>query len=41
MHTEWRGLKLGGISRATAAQPPDKTFVRGTIEEILGANLDQ
>jgi hypothetical protein len=41
IHTEWRGLRLGGISRATSAQPPDQTFVRGTIEEILGANLDQ
>ena len=41
IHTEWRGLKLGGISRAAAATPPDERLTRGTIEEILGANLEQ
>jgi hypothetical protein len=40
IESEWRGLKLGGISRPTAAVPPQKAFVRGTIEEMLGANLD-
>lgn len=40
IHTEWAGLKLGNISRATVASPPDQTFHRGTIEEILGANLE-
>jgi len=39
--SEWRGLKLGGISRPTSAVPPQKTFMRGTIEEMLGANLEQ
>jgi len=41
IHSEWRGLKLGGISRAAAATPPDERLTRGTIEEILGANLEQ
>jgi hypothetical protein len=40
IHSEWAGLKLGNISRATAASPPDQTFHRGTIEEILGAKLE-
>ena len=40
IHSEWAGLKLGNISRATIAAPPDQTFHRGTIEEILGANLE-
>ena len=40
IHSEWAGLKLGNISRATVASPPDQTFHRGTIEEILGANLE-
>ena len=40
IHSEWAGLKLGNISRATVALPPDQTFHRGTIEEILGTNLD-
>jgi hypothetical protein len=39
IESEWRGLKLGGISRPTAAIPPQKAFVRGTIEEMLGADL--
>ena len=38
--SEWQGLKLARISRATSAVPPERRFVRGTIEEILGANLD-
>jgi hypothetical protein len=40
IESEWKGLKLGGISRPTAAVPPQKTFVRGTIEEMLGAHLE-
>jgi hypothetical protein len=40
IHSEWSGLKLGNISRATVAAPPDQTFHRGTIEEILGSNLE-
>jgi hypothetical protein len=41
IESEWKGLKLGSISRPTAAVPPQKTFVRGTIEEMLGANLER
>ncbi len=40
IHSEWAGLKLGSISRATVASPPDQIFHRGTIEEILGAKLE-
>lgn len=40
IQSDWRGLKLGGIARASAATPPDERFTRGTIEEILGANLE-
>ena len=39
--SEWQGLKLARISRATIAVPPERRFVRGTIEEILGTNLDR
>ena len=37
--TEWKGLRLTGISRPTIAKPPQKAIVRGTIEEILGSNI--
>ena len=37
--SEWKGLKLGSVGRPTSALPPQKAFVRGTIEEILGAKL--
>jgi hypothetical protein len=40
IHTEWNGLRLGAISRASAAVPPDQAFHRGTIEEILGTKLE-
>lgn len=40
IETEWHGLKLGGISRPTVASPPNKLFVRGTIEDILGTSLE-
>lgn len=40
IQSEWRGLRLGSISRPTLAIPPRKSFVRGTIEEILGNSLD-
>ena len=40
VHDEWRGLRLESISRPTAATPPERTVVRGTIEEILGTSLD-
>lgn len=39
IHTEWKGLQLMGISRPTFAKPPQKSIVRGTIEEILGSSL--
>jgi hypothetical protein len=41
IESEWRGLRLGGISKASIAAPPEKMFIRGTIEEMLGTNLDQ
>jgi hypothetical protein len=41
IHTDWAGLKLAGISRACAATPPEQMFRRGTIEEILGAQLEK
>lgn len=40
IQSEWRGLKLGGISRVAAAMPPAPVANRGTIEEILGASLE-
>ncbi len=39
MGVEWKGLRLVGIGRPTVAKPPQKTIVRGTIEEILGSVL--
>jgi hypothetical protein len=39
--SEWQGLKLARISRAVSAVPPERRFVRGTIEEILGAKLER
>jgi len=39
--SDWQGLKLARISKATSAVPPERRFVRGTIEEILGARLDR
>ena len=41
IQTDWGGLKLAGISRGSAAVPPEQMFRRGTIEEILGADLEQ
>jgi hypothetical protein len=41
IRTDWIGLRLAGISRATPASPPDRTYRRGTIEEILGAQLER
>jgi hypothetical protein len=41
IQTEWRGLRLESISRPTMAAPPSDAIVRGTIEEILGTNLDR
>ncbi len=39
--SEWHGLKLARISKSTTAVPPERRFVRGTIEEILGSRLDR
>ena len=41
VESEWHGLKVSRIGRATSAVPPDRRFVRGTIEEILGSELKQ
>lgn len=41
IRTDWIGLRLAGISRATAASPPEQMYRRGTIEEILGTHLEQ
>lgn len=40
IRTDWAGLRLAGISRASAASPPEQVYRRGTIEEILGAQLE-
>ena len=40
IQSEWSGLRLGGISRPSLAVPPRRSFVRGTIEEILGTSLE-
>jgi len=37
--TEWKGLRLTNVSRPTVAKPPQKTIIRGTIEEILGSSV--
>ncbi len=37
---DWQGLKLGAISRLTAAEPPRKILQRSTIEEIMGTQLE-
>jgi hypothetical protein len=39
IQSDWTGLKLGGITRASAASAPEERVARGTIEEILGADL--
>jgi hypothetical protein len=41
IETEWKGLKFGGIGRAGTAVPPQKSLVRGSIEDILGVALDR
>jgi hypothetical protein len=40
IESEWRGLKLAGVGRPTTGFPPNKSYVRGTIEEMLGASLE-
>jgi rRNA maturation protein Nop10 len=39
IRSDWHGLRLGSIARASEAEPPSETFKRATIEEILGARL--
>lgn len=41
VESEWQGLKVARIGKVTSAVPPDRRFVRGTIEEIMGARLDR
>ena len=41
IESEWKGLKFGGIGRADSAVPPQKTLVRGSIEDILGFPFDR
>lgn len=41
IQSDWRGLKLESIAKASAATPPAETFNRGTIEEMLGADLER
>lgn len=38
--SEWEGLRLAGIGKPSLAAPPTKMFVRGTIEDMLGAPLE-
>ena len=40
MQTSWKGFKLGGISKPANVAPPEETFKRGTIEEILGSSFE-
>jgi len=39
--SEWKGLKLGAVGRAGSAVPPQKSVVRGSIEDILGVTFDR
>jgi hypothetical protein len=39
--SEWKGLKLGAIGRAGSAVPPQRSVVRGSIEDILGVTFDR
>jgi len=41
IETEWKGLKFGGIGKAGTAVPPQKSLVRGSIEDILGVAFDR
>jgi hypothetical protein len=40
IESEWKGLRLGSIGRASVAPVPRETLVRGAIEEILGSDLE-
>ena len=39
VNAEWKGLKLEALGKPTVSLPPQKTMVRGTIEEMLGTKL--
>ncbi len=39
--SEWQGLRLAAIGKPSLAAPPTKMFVRGTIEDMLGAPLER
>ncbi|MDH4069796.1 MAG: hypothetical protein OEV30_05175 [Ignavibacteria bacterium] len=41
VESDWHGLKVARIGKVTSALPPDRRFVRGTIEEIMGSRLDR
>jgi hypothetical protein len=40
IESQWKGLKLGSVGRPSAAAPPEKAFVRGSIEDILGVAIE-
>jgi hypothetical protein len=37
---DWKGLRLDTVGRPTAAVPPEKSLVRGSIEDILGVPME-
>ncbi|HUI10063.1 MAG TPA: hypothetical protein VL221_07025 [Bacteroidota bacterium] len=41
IESEWKGLRLGTVGRAGTAVPPQKSVVRGSIEDILGVAFDR
>jgi hypothetical protein len=41
IESEWKGLKLGAVGKPTSGHPPQKSLVRGSIEDILGVALEQ
>jgi hypothetical protein len=41
IESEWKGLKFGGVGRAGSAVPPQKSLVRGSIEDILGVAFER
>ncbi|MEW6511783.1 MAG: hypothetical protein AB1428_12600 [Bacteroidota bacterium] len=40
IESEWKGLKLGTVSRPTSGTPPQRALVRGSIEDILGVPIE-
>jgi hypothetical protein len=41
IESQWKGLRLGSVSRPSAAAPPERSFVRGSIEDILGVPIEE